>query len=188
MSPTSRDFFLRLATLDDVASLKTLIAESARGLGRDDYSPEQIEGALEGAWGLDTELIRDGTYFVAVSGSALLGCGGWSRRKTLFGGDNRPGRQSELLDPARDAARIRAFFVHPSAARRGIGRALLERCEAEARAGGFRSAALMATLPGLRLYSAAGFIPGDPIEHPIPGGLTITFVPMSKPLLPLESF
>jgi GNAT superfamily N-acetyltransferase len=174
---------LRPATLDDVAALEALIAASARAFGRADYSDAQIEAALGTAWGVDTELVRDGTYFVVEIDGALVACGGWSRRRTLFGADAQPGRESALLDPAVDAARIRAFFVHPAHGRRGIGRALLEHCEAAARADGFRTAELMATMPGARLYAASGYRSGEPVEHPLPGGLTITFVPMLKPLV-----
>lgn len=176
------EYALRLARLDEVSELEQLIAASARGLSRGDYSEEQIEAAIGTAWGVDTELIRDRTYFVVESGGERIGCGGWSRRQTLFGGDRRPGRESALLDPAKDAARVRAFFVRPDWARRGIGRALLERCEAEARAHGFRATELMATLPGERLYRAYGYVAGDRLHHPLRGGLTIEFVGMRKSL------
>lgn len=171
---------LRRATLDDRSTLEKLIAESATGLSRSDYSSEQIEAALEGAFGVDSELIRDGTYFVAEVDGRIVGCGGWSRRKTLFGSDAQPGRQSDLLDPVRDSARIRAFFVHPTCARRGIGRAILERCEAEAQEYGFRSAQLLATLPGERFYRALGYAGEERVEHRLGDGLTIDFVPMRK--------
>jgi GNAT superfamily N-acetyltransferase len=160
-----------------------LIAESARILCASDYTPAQIEAALGTAWGVDTELIRDGTYFVAEADGNIVACGGWSRRATLFGGDHQAGRQSRFLDPEHDAARIRAFFVRPGWDRRGIGRALLENCEAEARAHGFRSAELVATLPGHRLYKAFGYSGNDEIEYPLAGGLTISFVPMRKQLI-----
>ena len=176
-------FSLRNATLDDQPVLETLIAESARGLSREDYTERQIEAALGTAWGVDTQLIRDGTYFVAEADGEIVACGGWSRRKTLFGADRHSNRQPELLDPARDAARIRAFFVRPAWARQGIGRALLQRCEAEARAAGFRAAELMATLPGWRLYSAMGYRGEQRITHDLGGGVTIEFVPMRKELL-----
>lgn len=171
---------LRPATPDDIPALQALIADSARGLSRGDYSAAQIEAAIGSAWGVDSELIRDQTYFVAESGGEIVACGGWSRRKTLFGGDQQPGRQSAVLDPDRDAARIRAFFVRPDRARQGIGRALLERCEAEARAHGFRAAELMATLPGQRLYRAYGYVGEERVEYPLRDGVTIHFVPMRK--------
>jgi GNAT superfamily N-acetyltransferase len=177
-------FTLRNAVLEDRPVLERLIAESARGLGRSDYTEAQIEAALGTAFGLDTELIRDGTYFVAQVAGAIAGCGGWSFRKTLFGADGHAGRQSEMLDPARDAARIRAFFVHPGWARMGIGRALLRRCEADAIAHGFHAAELMATLPGERLYRALGYVAGEAVQYELPGGIAIRFVPMRKALAP----
>jgi GNAT superfamily N-acetyltransferase len=172
----------RPATLEDAPAIDRLIAESARGLCAGDYTPAQIEAALGSAWGCDTELIRDGTYLVAEADGALVACGGWGKRRTLFGSDRRPDRQSDLLDPARDAARIRAFFVHPDWARHGLGRELLARCEADAKAHGFRTAALMATLPGRRLYEQCGYAADEPVDYPLPGGETIRFVPMRKGL------
>lgn len=173
---------LRPATFDDVPALRQVIAESARALTRADYTEAQIEAALGSAWGVDSELIRDGTYFVVEDAGEIVACGGWSRRKTLFGGDAQPGRQSDVLDPSREAARIRAFFVRPQWARRGIGAALLRRCEAEARAHGFRSAELVATLTGQRLYRMFGYIGDERIEYPLGRGLTIEFIPMRKEL------
>ena len=178
-----RDFALRKATLDDRPAIERLIGDSARGLSRGDYTEAQVEAALGGAFGVDSELIRDGTFFVAEVDGRVVGCGGWSRHATLFGGDAQPGRRSELLDPERDSARIRAFFVHPEWARRGIGRAILERCEAEARAHGFRSAELLATLPGHKFYRALGYGGDERVAHELPGGVTIAFMPMSKPLV-----
>jgi N-acetylglutamate synthase-like GNAT family acetyltransferase len=176
-------FSLRKATLDDRPALEELIAESARGLSRPDYTDAQVEAALGSAFGVDSELIADGTYFVAEADGRLVGCGGWSRRATLFGSDAQPGRRSELLDPARDSARIRAFFVHPDWARRGIGRAILERCEAEALAHGFRSAELLATLPGHKFYRTQGYTGDKAAEYALPGGITIDFIPMRKDLV-----
>jgi GNAT superfamily N-acetyltransferase len=181
------DYELRPAMLADRPALHELIELSARGLS-EDYRPEQIEGALRGAFGVDTTLIEDGTYFVAelrvatgdLAPGTLVGCGGWSRRRTLFGGDARAERDPGLLDPARDAAKIRAFFVHPGYARRGVGRALLERCEGAARAAGFRRFELMGTLPGVRLYEALGYQRQSMIHYPVGENLTIQFVPMSK--------
>jgi GNAT superfamily N-acetyltransferase len=131
---------------------------------------------------VDSELIADGTYFVAEVDGRPVGCGGWSRRSTLFGGDAQPGRRSELLDPARDSARIRAFFVRPDWARRGIGRAILEKCEAEALAHGFQSVELLATLPGHRFYRTLGYAGDERVTHSLAGGITIDFIPMRKPL------
>ena len=173
---------VRPATAADAAEIRELIARSIRALGAADYSPQQIEGALEGAFGLDSQLIADGTYYVVESAGRLLGCGGWSYRRTLFGGDAGAERDAGTLDPGTDAARIRAFFIDPAAARRGIGSALLERCETEARRQGFRRAEMMATLPGVRLYAARGYVPGGKVDYPLAPGLSIEFVPMSKSL------
>lgn len=175
------DYHLRLASVADEPILRDLIARSIRELGADDYTPAQIEAALLGAFGVDTQLIRDQTYFVIETGSAqIVGCGGWSRRKTLFGSDTREARDDSWLDPVKDAARIRAFFIDSRHARRGLGRMLLDRCESEAACAGFTEFALMATLPGKRLYEACGYVGNETIEHPLPGGLHITFVPMTK--------
>jgi len=142
--------------------------------------PERVDGALRGAFGVDTQLIRDGTYFVIESAGRIAGCGGWSRRRTLFGSDQRADRDATELDPAKDAAKIRAFFIHPDFARRGLGTALLARCEREAVAHGFRRFELMATLPGVRLYQARGYVPQPQIRWPVGDGVEIEFVPMSK--------
>lgn len=160
--------------------LGALIASSARELSRADYTDAQVQGALSGAFGVDTQLIRDGTYFVIESDGRIAGCGGWSRRRTLFGSDQRADRDATELDPSVDAAKIRAFFIHPEFARRGLGTALLARCEREAVSHGFRRFELMATLPGVRLYEARGYAPQPPIRWPVGGGVEIEFVPMSK--------
>jgi GNAT superfamily N-acetyltransferase len=172
---------LRRATLDDEPVLHGLIARSIRALGAGDYTGAQIDAALRGAFGVDTALIRDGTYFVAVTDTdEIVACGGWSKRRTLFGSDARTERDETSLDPRTDAAKIRAFFVDPAYARRGIGRAILERSEAEAANAGFTSFELMATLPGVRLYEKCGYMAGEPVTHPLPDGLSIRFVPMIK--------
>ena len=176
-------FALRNATLADAPALERLIEASARGLSPS-YTPAQIDAALGTALGLDRALIADGTYFVAVAGAEIVGCGGWSRRATLFGGDRQPGRSAALLDSARDAARIRAFFVRPDWARRGIGRALLHRCEEAARGEGFARAALVSTLSGHHLYRALGYVGDEPFEHRLTDDVTIAFIAMQKPLSP----
>jgi GNAT superfamily N-acetyltransferase len=175
---------LRKATRDDISRLETLIARSARGLSADDYRPSQIEGALRGAFGVDTQLLADQTYFVAEEDGRFVGCGGWSFRSTLFGGDARTGRDSSMLDPRTQPAKIRAFFVDPTDARRGIGTLLLERCEKEARDRGFSQVELMATLPGVRLYAARGYVGSPTVHFDVGAGETIEFVPMRKSLVP----
>jgi GNAT superfamily N-acetyltransferase len=173
-------FSIRLATLDDVIAIEALIARSIRSLGTTDYTAPQIEAALKGAFGVDSQLIADGTYFVVASTEHIVGCGGWSKRRTLFGSDARAGRDASELDPKCDAAKIRAFFVDPDYARHGIGTALLDHCESKARALGFTRFELMATLPGVRLYQSRGYVAEQAIHHPLESELTIEFVPMHK--------
>jgi len=176
-------FSIRKATLQDSASIVALIARSARALGTARYSAAQIEGALRGAFGLDTQLVRDGTYFVAEDPpGSIIGCGGWSRRQTLFGSDQRADREPGELDPARDAAKIRAFFVDPAQTRRGIATAILERCEAEAFATGFSRLELMGTLTGVALYEARGYVALKQVTYEMAPGLAIEFLSMGKTL------
>jgi GNAT superfamily N-acetyltransferase len=174
---------LRKATLADVPALDALIARSARGLSAADYRTAQIEGALRGAFGVDTQLLADGTYFVVEDAGQMVGCGGWSFRATLFGGDGRAGRDASTLDPKTQAAKIRAFFVDPGSARRGIGSLLLDRCEREARAHGYARVELMATLPGVKLYAARGYLGGAQVNFDVGSGESIEFIPMHKNLL-----
>ena len=174
---------LRKATLDDVPRIEALIARSARGLSTADYRPSQIEGALRGAFGVDTQLLADETYFVAEEDGRLVGCGGWSYRSTLFGSDARTDRDSSTLDPRTQAAKIRAFFVDPDNARRGIGSRLLEICEQEARANGFARVELMATLPGVKLYAARGYVGADMVRFDVGRDEFIEFIPMQKTLI-----
>jgi GNAT superfamily N-acetyltransferase len=174
------DYRLRQATLADQPALTALIARSARELSRSEYTPEVVEGALRGAFGVDTQLIRDGTYFVVASGDAIVGCGGWSYRRTLFGSDSGPARDASELDPSVDAAKIRAFFIDPAHARRGLGTLLLNHCESEAAARGFTRFEMMATLPGQKLYAARGYVPIGHVTHELAPGLSIEFVPMRK--------
>lgn len=175
-------YTVRAAVPADRPAIDGLIAASARGLSKGDYTDAQVEAALGSAFGFDSQLVADGTYFVVEAEGVPVACGGWSFRATRFGSDGQAGRSSAELAPATDAARIRAFFIHPDHARRGIGRALLDLCEAAARARGFRAAELTATLPGLRLYATCGYTGGPRETHPLPGGLTIDFVPMRKAL------
>ena len=181
VTKSSVGYRLRVATLDDEPCLRHLIARSIRGLGAEDYTPSQMDAALRGTFGVDTAIIRDETYFVAVTDASIIAaCGGWSKRRTLFGSDERTERDESWLDPRCEPAKIRAFFVDPAHARRGLGRAILARSESEAIQAGFSVVELMATLPGVRLYEACGYRRGETIEHPLPGGQSIRFVPMSK--------
>lgn len=174
---------LRKATRDDIPALESLIARSTWGLGASDYRPEQLEGALKGAFGVDTQLIQDGTYFIVEAQGAPAGCGGWSWRRTLFGSDARGAeRDASALDPRVDPAKIRAFFVDPAHARRGIGSLLLAHCEARARERGFTRVELMATLPGVKLYGARGYVPGEMSPYPVGPGVMLELVRMSKAL------
>lgn len=173
---------LRIATRDDIPSLTTLITDSARALSRGFYTEAETEAAILYVFGVDTGLIDDGTYYVAHLDGSLAGCGGWSRRNTLYGGDQRPVGAASLLDPLTDAARIRAFFVAPTAARRGVGRAILEECSRAALRSGFHSLTLMATLPGVPFYSALGFAADEHVVDVLPDGTPLRFVRMSRPI------
>jgi predicted N-acetyltransferase YhbS len=176
MTPT-----VRLAHSQDIPALEALIPESARALSVGHYSPEQIEAALLHTFGVDRQLIDDGTYFVAEMEGQIAGCGGWSRRQSLYGG-TQAGAAAEplLLDPAREPARIRAFFVHPRWARQGIGAALLRASEQAARAAGFHDLVLLATLPGQPLYASQGFMAIEAVQFPLPGGLMLPGMRMAK--------
>lgn len=175
-------FTLRLATADDAPALHELIEASVRGLQAGGYSPQQIDAALRGVFGVDTQLVADGTYFVVTDDDAIAGCGGWSRRRTLYGGDQWAAREDSLLDPARDAAKIRAFFVHPRFARRGVGTMILRACESAAAAAGFTRLEMGATLTGIPLYRAHGYIEREPAEVPLGNGVTLPIVRMEKVL------
>lgn len=148
---------IRPAVLDDISLLNELIDASVRGLSKAYYSDEQIESSIKYIFGVDTQLLLDGTYYVVQNEGKIAACGGWSKRKTLYGGDQHKSTADPLLDPATDAARIRAFFVHPDFARQGIGRVLINFCEAEAIKNGFTRMELGATLPGEPLYAAVGY-------------------------------
>jgi GNAT superfamily N-acetyltransferase len=176
------DITLRKARPEDIPVLQVLIPESVRTLQAEHYTAEQMEGALGTVFGVDSQLISDGTYFIAEANGNIIGCGGWSRRKTLFGSDHVPGKDDAWLDPSVDPARIRAFFVHPSWARRGIGSRILQCCEAEAAALGFSRLELVATLTGEPLYRVRGFTPTEHFDVPLANGATLPVVRMSKQL------
>ncbi len=172
---------IRLALIDDVPALEQLIPESFRVLSASYYNPEQIESVLAHVIGVDTQLILDGTYFVAETGGQIVGCGGWSKRKTLFGGDHSKSDETDpLLDPAKDPARIRAFFVHPQWARKGIGRHIVTACKDAARKAGFVKLELVATLPGEPFYSAMGYTVTERIEVTIPDADPLPATRMEK--------
>lgn len=170
----------RLATQQDAAELRALIEASVRQLQAGDYTAAQIEGALGHTLGLDTQLIADGTYFVAACEGAIIACGGWSFRRTLFGSDGGPNRESNRLDPSKDAAKIRAIFVHPNWARQGLGSAILERCENAAREAGFQRFEMGSTLTGVPLYTLKGYVEQERIAVPLPNGETLPVVKMTK--------
>jgi N-acetylglutamate synthase-like GNAT family acetyltransferase len=177
---------IRLANASDIPVLRELIEASVRGLQAEDYTPAQLEAALKTVYGVDTQLIADGTYFAAEATDEgtgtlrIVGCGGWSKRRTLYGGDQWRGREDSLLDPAKDAAKIRAFFVHPKWARRGIGGMILEACENAAIEAGFHRLEMGATLTGVPFYRIKGYREIETAEVPMSDGLTLPIVRMGK--------
>jgi GNAT superfamily N-acetyltransferase len=171
---------LRLAREADIPALEVLIPLSVRVLQAPFYSPAQMEAALGPVFGVDRQLISDGTYFVVEQEGLLIGCGGWSRRRAVFGGDRARVGEDAPLDPARDPARIRAFFIHPQWARRGIGRSILSACESAIIEAHFREAVLVATLAGEPLYASAGYTVAERYEVQLSGGLALPVVRMSK--------
>lgn len=183
MSLTPSDaMVLRLAEAADIPALTSLIESSARHLSADFYTAAQIDAAIRYVFGVDTNLIADRTYYVAESAGSPVGCGGWSWRRTLYGGDQRRVGDTDRLDPSTEAARIRAFFVSPSWARRGIASALLDACTRAAEDAGYRQLELMSTLPGVPLYGARGFEPVEEVQDVLPDGTEITWVRMRKML------
>ena len=176
------NFRLRKVVRDDVPRLREEIEASVRGLQAKDYTPAQIEGALQSVYGVDTQLIADGTYFAVESpdDGEIVACGGWSKRKTLYGGDQFHGREDSLLDPRQDAAKIRAFFVHPRWARRGLGSVILEACESAAIAKGFTRLEMGATLSGIPFYRAKGYAEIENQSVPLANGEALPIVRMSK--------
>jgi GNAT superfamily N-acetyltransferase len=186
---------LRLAVPEDVPVLRELIEASVRGLQAQDYTPAQMEGALKTVFGVDSQLIADGTYIVAEAYAdaielpetrkspferMIVGCGGWSKRKTLYGSDHWTGREDALLDPVRDAAKIRAFFIHPDWARRGVGSKILRACEDAARSAGFTRFEMGATLTGAKLFGAKGYVAVKPISIPLVNGESLPVLHMEK--------
>ena len=179
---TGSEFSVRKARQDERESIQELIEASARLLSREHYDDDQIEAAIESVFGVDSTLIDDGTYFVAEANGALVGCGGWSKRKTLYGGDQYVDRDTGTLDPVSDPAKIRAFFIHPDHARKGIARAILDVCESEARKSGFRALELAATMPGVPFYEAVGYAAGERFDLPMREGVVLELITMRKEL------
>ncbi len=184
---------IRKATPADVPRLRDVIEASVRDLQAGDHSPAQIEAALQSVYGVDSQLIADGTYLVAEAFDfqnqdsqnkpEIVACGGWSNRKTLYGGDQYAAREDSLLDPMQDAAKIRAFFVHPKWARRGIGSLILEACEKAALEAGFTRLEMGATLSGVAFYKAKGYAALENLEAPLGNGEVLPIVRMAKNLM-----
>jgi GNAT superfamily N-acetyltransferase len=190
-------FTIRKASPEDIPVLKRLIDSSVRGLQSGDYTPTQIESALATVYGVDSQLIADGTYFAVETKSAtdradgrepeaglIVGCGGWSKRKTLYGGDHWTGREDSLLDPRTNAAKIRAFFVHPDWVRRGIGSIILDACEEAAISQGFRRLEMGATLTGVPFYRVRGYVELESLGVPLANGEVLPIVRMEKKVGP----
>ena len=184
-------FTIRKALPSDIATLERLIDRSVRGLQAEDYTPTQLESALATVYGVDSQLIADGTYFVVETESGegsdsdtrapvIVGCGGWSKRKTLYGGDQWTRREDSMLDPAKDAAKIRAFFVDPAWVRRGIGTLILDACEAAAIADGFRRLEMGATLTGVPFYRVRGYAEREHLGVPLRNGESLPIIRMEK--------
>ena len=174
---------IRLAVIEDVLALQELIPVSVRALSASYYDSRQIESALTYMFGVDTQLIRDKTYFVAEAEGEIVGCGGWSKRALLFGGDQwKSDEDGKLLEPGKDPARIRAFYVHPRWSRKGIGRQIISACEDAARASGFTRLELVATLPGQPLYSASGYSIAEPVAVTLADGQLFSGFRMEKSL------
>lgn len=172
---------LRIATSADEPAMRAIMDRAIAALLKPYLPPEAVTASFE-VMGLDTQLIADGTYFAVAEGGAIAGCGGWSRRATLFGGDHTKGRDSALLDPTRDAARVRAMYTDPAHVRRGVGRMILNACEAAARSEGFRTMELAATLAGEPLYRACGYTVIEPFTSRTSSGTEVPLLRMGKTL------
>jgi GNAT superfamily N-acetyltransferase len=168
---------LRIAQYTDIPALQDLISRSGTALSVGYYSPAQADAITRHVFGVDTQLIDDQTYFVVDHEAKIVGCGGWSKRRTLFGGDQTKTGPDPLLDPVKDPARIRAFFVDPTMARRGIGRQLMGACTLAAKQAGFGSLELISTMPGEPLYLSSGFVVLERFELDLPGNVQ---VPVSR--------
>jgi GNAT superfamily N-acetyltransferase len=174
-------FTHRLAIESDLPQLSTLMERAIRELLKPVLRPEQVEASFS-IMGLDTQLIEDRTYFVVEEDGRVAGCGGWSRRATLFGGDHSAGRDARLLDPASEPARVRAMYTAPDFARRGVGRLVLSLCEDAAKREGFRAVELGATMAGLPLYRACGYVELEAMDVATPSGVMVPIIRMGKPI------
>jgi GNAT superfamily N-acetyltransferase len=172
---------LRLAVPEDLPALRDLMSAAIGELLNPFLSPQEVAASFE-IMGLDSQLVADGTYFVVEDEGALAGCGGWSRRATLFGGDHSAGRDAALLDPTRDAARVRAMYTHPDHVRKGVGRLILDACESAAAGEGFTRCEMAATLAGEPLYRACGYREIERFSAPTSGGIEVPLVRMGKAL------
>jgi len=188
--PMSQAFSIRPSVSADIPVLRDLIDASVRRLQSGDYSPAQIDSALRTVFGVDTQLVNDGTYLLVEAVPAgsqrkpvIVACGGWSKRKTLYGGDRWRDRQDDMLDPETDAAKIRAFFIHPDWARQGIGTLLLDACESAARAAGFTRFEMGATLTGAKLFEKRGYVAVKRLQIPLEGEITLPIIHMVKSAL-----
>jgi len=181
MTKTS-DFTHRVATTDDIPELTSIMHASIGKLQDKFLTPEQVQASFE-LMGMDTQLIEDGTYYAILCGDEIVGCGGWSRRETLYGANHTKGRNPRLLDPATEAARIRAMYTHPNWARRGIGRMIMDLCEGKARDEGFKTCQLMATLSGEPLYRVCGYTPVVYEDVPTSLGVSVPLIKMEKSLV-----
>ncbi|WP_420430164.1 GNAT family N-acetyltransferase [Kordiimonas sp.] len=178
-SPAPSPFNHRVAKEDDIPLLRSIMNASISKLQEGFLNAKQVEASFE-LMGMDTQLIEDGTYYAILDSDEIVGCGGWSRRATLYGGNHTKGRNARLLDPKTEAARIRAMYTHPAHARRGIGRLIMELCEKKAAEEGFTRYELMATLSGEPLYRSCGY---KPIVHenvPTSSGITVPLIKMGK--------
>jgi GNAT superfamily N-acetyltransferase len=180
-------FVIRPAVASDIPVLRDLIDASVRRLQSGDYSPTQIDSALRTVFGIDSQLVNDGTYLLVEAvptdpqkKPVIVACGGWSKRKTLYGGDRWRDRQDDMLDPETDAAKIRAFFIHPDWSRKGIGTLLLDACESAARAAGFNRFEMGATLTGAKLFQKRGYVAMERLEVPLEGDITLPIIHMVK--------
>lgn len=173
---------LRLARMEDVPRMEALIARSGIELSTGFYTPEQAQAVTRHVFGVDTQLVEDGTYFIIERGDTAVACGGWSKRATLFGADRTKTGPDPLLDPATQPGRIRAFFVDPDSARQGLGRMLLQHCQQAAAASGFSTLELAATMPGVPLYLACGFEVAERFEIDLPGSVSVPLARMRKQL------